>query len=368
MQQSNYPTCEAAPLQQIDRTYVRFQGRKLSYFAGCDYYRLASHPAVHAALKEGLKKYGLSVAASRMTTGNHELFGKLETELADFFGVASALLVAAGYLGDSIVAQGMRGEVSHVLIDEKSHPSLKDAARFLECPVIPFKHRDPDDLSRALSRLRKNCRPALFTDGMFASSGEFAPLKQYRERLPGSAFILADDAHGAGILGSTGKGTPEEEGVRDHIIQTITLSKAFGVYGGAILCPRNMREKLMSRSAMFAGCTPLPLPLANAARKSVSILKQDPGFRLRLRRNVDYVKAALRQKSIPVVANLAPIIRLIPRTRPQTTALRKRLLANKVFPSCIRYPGGSDRGYFRFVISSEHSKAQLDALLSALMS
>ena len=75
---------EPEPLQQIDRTYVRFRQRKLSYFSGCDYFRLASHPRVIAALQTGVKKYGLNVAASRLTTGNHVLYRELEAATGRF--------------------------------------------------------------------------------------------------------------------------------------------------------------------------------------------------------------------------------------------------------------------------------------------
>jgi len=261
----------------------------------------------------------------------------------------------------------LAGEFSHVLIDEQAHPSLKDAARFFECPIISFKHCDPEALCQALARLGQKPRPILLTDGMFSGNGEIAPLGAYFQRLPRNAFILVDDAHGAGVLGRTGKGTPEEEGVsEERVIQTITLSKAFGVYGGAILCGGALRAQLVRRSPMFAGCTPLPLPLAAAARKAVSILKRDSGFRRRLRRNVDYVKSKLRQKNIPAPATPAPIISLVPGPPAEAAAQRKRLLANKVFPSFIRYPGGPEKGHFRFVLSSEHSQTQLDALLAAL--
>jgi len=76
---------EPEPLQQIDRTYVRLRNRKLVYFSGCDYFRLASHHKIIAALQSGVEKYGLNVAASRLTTGNHRLYRELEKRLADFF-------------------------------------------------------------------------------------------------------------------------------------------------------------------------------------------------------------------------------------------------------------------------------------------
>ena len=131
---------EPEPLQQIERTRVRFRRRKLSYFSGCDYFRLASHPRVVAALRAGVNRYGLNVAASRLTTGNHALYRQLEGELAGFFKAESALLVASGYMTNLVVAQALAGSYSHALIDNGAHTSLSDAASFLNCPVLQFKY------------------------------------------------------------------------------------------------------------------------------------------------------------------------------------------------------------------------------------
>src|SRR5271165_1149790 len=98
---------EAEPLQQVARTYVRCGGRRLSYFSGCDYFRLASHPRVMAALEAGVTRYGLNVAASRLTTGNHVLYLRLEERLARFFGADRATLVSTGCLANLAAAQAL---------------------------------------------------------------------------------------------------------------------------------------------------------------------------------------------------------------------------------------------------------------------
>src|SRR3989454_1295854 len=162
---------EPEPLQQLDRTYVRFRNRKLSYFSGCDYFRLASHPRVIAALQAGVKKYGLNVAASRLTTGNHVLYRQLEERLGDFFNAENALLVSTGYLTNLVVAQALARSFSHALMDEKSHPSLRDAARFLDCPVLQFKHRDVGDLAGSVRRCGPASKLILLTDGMVSHDG-----------------------------------------------------------------------------------------------------------------------------------------------------------------------------------------------------
>jgi len=358
---------EPEPLQQVSRTYVLYRQRKLSYFSGCDYFRLASHPRVVAALQSGVKKYGMNVAASRMTTGNHVLYRELEAELADFFAAEAALLVTSGYASNLVAAQALAGHFSHALIDAAAHSSLSDAARFLDCPVLQFKSCDADALAGTVRRCGPGSKLLVLTDGMFASDGSAAPLAEYLEVLPKDALILVDDAHGAGVLGRNGRGAPEHAGVsRRRIIQTVTLSKSFGAYGGAILGTARLRQRILDRSRMFVGGTPLPLPLANAALVGIRILKSDPGFRQRLLRNAAYVKSSLREAGLPLAETPGPIVPLMPRRPSETDRLNRALLAARILRPFIKYPGGPPNGYFRFVISSEHTWPQLDALLSVL--
>ncbi len=358
----------APTLQQVDRTYVREGNRRLSYFAGCDYYRLASHPRILKAVGQGLKRYGLNVAASRLTTGNHELYELLERRLAGFFDVESATLAGGGYAPNLMVAQALAGQFSHVLIDERAHGSLVDAAQLLDCPVLKFQHCDAADLARILRRLGR-IKPLALTDGVFAHDGTVAPIQDYLAVLPANALLLLDDAHGAGILGGNGRGTPEHAGVdRKRIIQTVTLSKAFGVYGGAVLASREIRSAILARSRLFRGATPLPLPLANAALQAVTILETDTGLRSRLARNIRFVNDGLRAHGFPINGTPTPILSLIPRDFRESARIKRELRAAGIHPPFIQYPGGPGGGYFRIVISSEHTQRQLDQLLSALLS
>jgi len=359
---------EPEPLQQVCRTYVRFRQRKLSYFSGCDYFRLASHPRVIAALQAGVKKYGLNVAASRLTTGNHVLYRELEAELAGYFAAESALLVPSGYMTNLVVAQALAGSFSHALVDDRSHPALADAALFLDCPVLQFKSRDAEALARTVQRCGPGSKLLVLTDGMFSRDGSAAPLSEYLEVLPRDAVMLVDDAHGAGVLGGTGKGTLEHAGVsRRRIIQTVTLSKAFGAYGGAILGNARLRQRILDRSRMFAGSTPLPLPMAIAALAGVRVLRGDRSLRRRLAGNAAYVKAGLRRAGLAPPDTPGPIVPLFPQGLSEAVRLRRALLEAGIYPPFVKYPGGPASGYFRFVISSEHSRRQLDGLLGVLL-
>ncbi len=358
---------EPHALQQVDRTYVLWRGRKLSYFSGCDYFRVSAQPKVHQALKDGLSRFGLNVAASRLTTGNHVLYGRLEARLRSFFKAESALLVSTGYISNLAVAQGLSGQFSHALIDKAAHTSLQDAAKLLECPVLDFAHSSVADLSSAIERCGPSAKLIVLTDGCFARDGSVAPLKAYKDKLPKDALLLVDDAHGAGVLGAHGRGSLEQTNTgRSRVIQTITLSKGFGTYGGVILSSKTIRQRILEHSHLFIGSTPLPLPLVNAGLAAVGLLAADRSFRARLTTNMDQVYKSLASAGLCIPRNPGPIVALQTSNPRNAAKLQRVLLAHRIFPPVVRYPGGPAAGYFRFVISSAHTRVQLQNLVSAL--
>src|SRR5262245_37841503 len=144
-------------------------------------------------------------------------------------------------------------------------------------------------------------------------------------------------------------------GIRDQrIIRTVTLSKAFGAYGGAVLASRRVCKNIVARSALFAGSTPLPPPLAAAAFASAATIAGDSAMQDRLRRN------------LKLIGKETPIIAVTPKTAQKVDRLKKRLLKAGIYPSFIRSPSGPAVGDFRCAISSEHTREQNERLLSAI--
>jgi 7-keto-8-aminopelargonate synthetase-like enzyme len=358
---------EPEPLAFAGQDEVRFRGRTLVYFSGCDYFRLARDPRLAAAAVSSLQKHVLNVAASRMTTGNHKIYAQLEAELARFFEADTAVLLPDGYFAPIVVAQALTGEYTHAFVDEFAHGALLDAARMLDCPVKRFKHRDSGNLEQLLSRIGQNARPIILTDGMFAHDGSTAPLRKYLRILPRAGLILVDDAHGAGVLGAKGAGTLQLERVdRRRIVQCTTLSKAFGAYGGVVLASKALRQKIWSRSRTFIGTTPLPPPLAGAALMSLKILRTGKLKRKNLFRNLSHTRVRLREAGWEIADNPGPIIRLPAMDVKQVAGMKSHLLAAGIYPPFLKYPGASAYGVFRFVISSEHNRTQLNRLISVL--
>jgi 7-keto-8-aminopelargonate synthetase-like enzyme len=365
---------ESEPLEIGGLNEVRVGNRALIHFSGCDYFRLARDPRLATAAKKNLDQTGLNVAASRLTTGERKIYRLLESELAKFFGAESAVLLPDGYLAGIAVAQALTGEFTHAFVDELAHVAVLDAARMFDCPIKKFPHRNPAALAKLIFSFggasvpaSRRARPIILTDGMFAHDGSVAPLREYLKILPPGGMILVDDAHGAGVLGRSGRGALELEGVsRRCIIQCVTLSKAFGAFGGVALVSRALREKILSRSRSFGGSTPLPPPLAGAALEALKILRREPARRQRLFQNLAYLRTKLRAAGWTIPETPGPIVRLPVMNEEQILELKKHLLAAGILPPFFQYPGASARGAFRFVISSEHHRAHLDKLAATL--
>ncbi len=363
------PFVEPPQLVQVSATQVEYQGQHLRYFGGSDYFRFSWHPRIRRAVSQSLRELGLSVASSRMVTGNHPVYLRLEGELAKFFRFPSAVLVSCGYSGPLVAAQALEGLVTHVLVDERAHGCLKDAAAILGVQPLSFQHDDPDALGAAIRRCGRQSRVAVFTDGLSAHQGTIAPLREYLEHLPENGLLLVDDAHGTGTLGRRGKGSVEHLGLRDsRIILTTTLSKALGCFGGAVLSPRWFRERVLRQSQIYGSSTALPLPLAAASLVALEMIQQDgAALRARLCENTRIVKEAFRNSHPDWLHRPGPMFAVAPATVAAQESLRRMLLGAGIYPALIRYASGPADRFFRFAISTAHTRAQLAALRDLLL-
>jgi 8-amino-7-oxononanoate synthase len=245
---------------------------------------------------------------------------------------------------------------AELLIDARCHGSLLEALQCIGCPVGTFHHRDPLDLGKRIAKDRVS-KTLVVTDGIFAFDGSVAPLSAYRAIAGGKPLLWVDDAHAAGVLGAQGRGSIEAAGIsRRKVIQTITFSKAFGIYGGAILCDEHLRRAVVSRSSAVTGNTPLPLPLAAGILQSLRVLKRS--HLKKLSANVqlfwETVGSEPENAASPIVAVA------------NARGLSRTLLAADIYPTVIRYPGGPATGYFRFAISSAHTPEQVVRLAETI--
>ncbi|MBK7713733.1 MAG: pyridoxal phosphate-dependent aminotransferase family protein [Bacteroidales bacterium] len=181
--------------------FVMSEGRKYSYFGGNNYLGLANHPEVKAAAIRAIEKYGVNFSASRRTTGTADLHLELEKKLAAFKGTEDAVVFASGFMGNGILLDTLKLSYSAVLMDRLAHPSIVDSIPRVISLIQYYGHCDTGELEDLLAS-NKGERPLIITDGVFALTGEIAPLEKiYEIAIKYNAILITDDAHSTGVLG-----------------------------------------------------------------------------------------------------------------------------------------------------------------------
>ena len=358
-------------IQFVDRDYILLNGRKLLYLAGIDYHRMSNNPMIVKAAAEAAEQFGLSATGSRTTTGNHSLYVQLESSVSEYFASEGAVVLPSGYLSNTTVLQAIESEYDSFFIDEKAHSSLFDAANQFGKNIYRFRNLDVQSLEEQLkTNLSGNSKPLILTDGVFPAQGEIAPLKEYAEVIRNyGGKILIDDAHAMAVIGDTGKGSWEDQGIdRECFYQTGTLSKGFGIGGGIIPADSNLVEKIRKKSLAFIGCTGLALPLAAAAIKSISYFISNGNIISDLQKRSLALKHRFKDIGFLMPDTPTPIFSITFNDVEKNQRLRKRLIDNGIYPPFINYPGAPSGGHFRFILTSCTTEDQENLLFKTVES
>jgi 7-keto-8-aminopelargonate synthetase-like enzyme len=349
---------------------VTIDGKEYLFFAGNNYLGLAGHPAVKRAALEAVESHGLSSSASRETTGTSVLHVDLERQLADFKNQADAVIFSTGYLGNRILLHALRNRFTTVLADRLSHPSVLDGVPREIGEIVFYDHGNTDHLADLLAE-RPGAGVLIITDGVFALTGEIAPLDRiYRLARKHGAVVVVDDAHATGILGEHGRGTPEHFGLDDaeNLYQTEMLSKALGCFGGFIAADRETIRNIRTGSAAYIGTTALPPPIAAAGSAALRYLREHPERRLKVLENARTVKEGLNRLNLPTAPDDTPIIPVFFDTPGEAGQLSSYLRGQGIIAPAVRYPVPMDRYPVRITVSADHTGDHLNTLLEALES
>jgi len=260
--------------------YAERNGRRLLSFSCNDYLNLTQHPALIAAAVEATKRHGVGAGASRLVTGNHPLYAKLESRLARLKATDAACVFGSGYLANTGIIPSLAGPDDLILVDELSHACINAGAKLSGASVHHYRHCDVEHAEALMAAHRaKHPRALLVTDGVFSMDGDLAPLRelsQVAERF--DAWLLADDAHGLGVVGG-GRGSAFANGkAADVPLQMGTLSKAIGAYGGYLCASHAVIDLMHTRARTVIYSTGLPPPVVAAAIAAIDLIERDPAY------------------------------------------------------------------------------------------
>ena len=246
--------------------------------ASNDYLGLSQHPRVLDGGIAALRTWGAGSTGSRLVTGNTELHEDFENALAEFVGAESALVFSSGYTANLGAVVALSGPGSLVVSDALTHASLVDACRLSRARVVVTPHSDVASVADALAN-RSERRAVVVTDSVFSADGDLAPLRELHDvcRRHG-ALMIVDEAHGLGVRGTGGRGLLHEVGLAGapDVVMTVTLSKALGSQGGAVLGPAAVRDHLIDAARPFIFDTGLAPAAVGSARAALQVLVDEP--------------------------------------------------------------------------------------------
>ena len=344
-------------------------GRRLLSFSCNDYLNLSQHPDVIAAAIEAAARYGVGAGASRLVTGNHPLYAELEGRLARLKGTAGACVFGSGYLANTGIIPALAGSDDLILIDELSHACIHAGAKLSGAAVHRYRHADVDHAAALLAAHRGGKKRALIaTDGVFSMDGDLAPLaalSRLAQRF--DVWLLADDAHGLGVVGG-GRGSSFANGAAEKPIdvplQMGTLSKAVGAYGGYLCASRAVIDLMQTRARTFIYSTGLPPPVVAAAIAALDVIERDPAYvALPLRKAKEFARALnlpeAQSAIVPVIVGEADA------ALAASDLLRDEgFLVVAIRPPTV--PAGTAR--LRFAFTAQHPDAEIARLADVVRS
>lgn len=328
--------------------------------ASNDYLGLARDDRVVAAAHDALDRYGASATASRLVTGTLPVHRDLEAALCRLTGQPSALAFSTGYAANLGVLTAMTGRGAEILLDAHAHASLHDAARMSRVPHETFAHNDPADLDRELAK-RPGRRVVVAVESIYSVLGDAAPLTSIVEVCRRhDALLVVDEAHGIGVAGE-GRGLVHELGLvgtRDLVV-TMTLSKALGSQGGAVLGSTTLRNHLVNTARPFIFDTGLAPAAAAAAAAAADLVMEDPSLAAAVRDNARVIA------TVCGIDQAAGAVQSLPMPSPEAAvAACLDLRAQGVLVGCFRPPSVPD-GVSRLRVTARADLAGDDLLQAA---
>ncbi|MFN7085133.1 MAG: 8-amino-7-oxononanoate synthase [Burkholderiales bacterium] len=356
-------------LQGPQTAQVTVDGRRYLAFCSNDYLGLAAHPRLVRAAQEGAARYGIGAGASHLILGHGAAHHALEAALAAFVGLPRALLFSTGYMANLGIVTALTGRGDAVFADKLNHASLNDAALLSRAHFKRYPHLDLDALGKLLSTTRAR-RKLVVTDAVFSMDGDIAPLPELLalcERH--DAWLVLDDAHGFGVLGTGGRGVLSHFDITapPRVIYMATLGKAAGVSGAFVAGGEAVTEMLIQRARSYVYTTAMPPLLAHTLLESLALIEHEQWRRDRLHNLIIQLKQSVtgvRWKLLPSETAIQP---LVVGGNAEAVAVAERLAQRGLLVPAIRpptVPQGSAR--LRISLSAAHSADDVARLAAAL--
>ena len=345
---------------------LTLDGREVINFSSNNYLGIANHPALAAAAKAAIDRYGCGSGASRLISGNMTLHEQLEARLAQFKSTEAALVFNSGFQANVGILSTLTGDGDAIVSDSLNHASIIDGCRLSKAQTFVYAHGDLAALETCLKQAAPARRRLIVTETIFSMDGDEAPLAGIVELAEKyDAMVMVDEAHGTGVFGANGAGVVAKLGLAPRVsVQMGTLGKALGGFGAYVAGSRALCDLLINRCRSFIFTTSLPPAVMAMALAAIDLVQNEPQRRDALRHNSRKLKQGLSQLGFELGGSESPILPLIVGDAGRCMALSAALLERGVFAQGIRpptVPVGTSR--LRITVMATHSDQQIETAL-----
>lgn len=344
-------------------------GRDVVNLCSNNYLGLANDAEVLAGARQALEEFGYGTASVRFICGSFAIHERLEESIADWLAMEAATAYVSCWNANEALAPTLLRAGDAVISDELNHASIIDACRLCNKKVnrLIYKHSDMASLAEALAAAAEAPRTLIFTDGVFSMEGDLANLPEIVALASRhDALVAVDDSHAHGVVGATGRGTPEHFGVAVDIV-TGTLGKALGgAAGGFVAAARPVIELLVQRSRPQLFSNALPPMVAGGGLAAIELVKTRPQLLDMLRRNATYLRDGLKKLDYEVMDSPSAIVPIIVGDTARAISMAEEMLKLGVLITGFGFPvvpEGAAR--LRAQISAAHTTEHLSKVIEA---
>lgn len=203
-----------------------------------------------------------SAVSSRLLTGNHPAYTRLERLLTRLYDRPAALVFNSGYHANSGILPAIADNRTLILADKLIHASLIDGLHLGHAPYIRYRHNDYQHLETLLREKAPLFDTVIVaTESIFSMDGDICDLPRLiaLKREFRNVMLYIDEAHAIGVRGQHGLGLCEEYNcIADVDMLVVTFGKAIASVGAALICDREIKEWLVNTMRPFIFTTALP--------------------------------------------------------------------------------------------------------------
>jgi 8-amino-7-oxononanoate synthase len=360
------------PHDAMARETTNIDGKSFVNFSSYNYVGLSGHPKIQAAAKDAIDRYGTSVSASRLVSGERPIHQALESKIAEFVGTQDAIVFVGGHATNVTTIGHLFGPGDLIVFDSLSHNSILMGNELSGAKLLPFPHNDWNALDTILANHRLRYKKAvIIIEGVYSMDGDIPDLRRFVEiKKRHRCFLMVDEAHSSGVLGKTGRGIAEHADIAPSNVDIWmgTLSKAFVSCGGYIAGSRALVDYLRYTAPGFVYSVGMSPPNAASAHKAIEVLMQEPDRALKLQHNSKLFLTLAKEAQLNTGMSAdSPVVPVILGNSMSTLLLSERLLKEGFNVRPIVYPAVEETlARLRFFITSSHTDEQIRQTVAAV--